>query len=290
LLFNKWLLFLFILLHLPPHHLTISCFCNLSHHVTVFPFPCWHCLILSFRQVEVWFLTHSLVHPPLFIFPWIIERRVKSWLTPIGWFPLQLLYWYLTLFLHGTGVLWGISPLLTAPGPLLFLEPHFSFGMLAIPICSVANFPVASPPLHLLYSLSGSAFPVSLVSMSAEPLPGLYACLPYGSCLSLTSPQRAFHSFVVSQHPKTFLSFSYLFLCLYTFSCPTATPHHNHQSLILVFSHCICSLGFCLLSRLSFHFFSHGTGIGVGSLFLSDFCPLFYSYRYITLHELVCGY
>lgn len=39
LLFNKWLLFLFILLHLPPHHLTISCLCNLSHHVTVF--PCW---------------------------------------------------------------------------------------------------------------------------------------------------------------------------------------------------------------------------------------------------------
>jgi len=146
LLFNKWLLFLFILLHLPPHHLTISCFCNLSHHVTVFPFPCWHCLILSFRQVEVWFLTHSLVHPPLFIFPWIIERRVKSWLTPMGWFPLQLLYWYLTLFLHGTGVLWGISPLLTAPGPLLFLEPHFSFGMLAIPICSVANFPSGLPP------------------------------------------------------------------------------------------------------------------------------------------------
>lgn len=199
-LFNKWLLFLFILLHLPPHHLTISCFCNLSHHVTVFPFPCWHCLILSFRQVEVWFLTHSLVHPPLFIFPWIIERRVKSWLTPIGWFPLQLLYWYLTLFLHGTGVLWGISPLLTAPGPLLFLEPHFSFGMLAIPICSVANFPVASPPLHLfiwicipcLTRLDVSGAPPGSLRLSAIRL--LSLTHQSSTCLSLvcsfTTPQN----------------------------------------------------------------------------------------------------
>lgn len=47
-------------------------------------------------------------------------------------------------FWHYAGS-FGISPFRQLPGPLLFLDPRFPLGILAIPVCSVANFLNALP-------------------------------------------------------------------------------------------------------------------------------------------------
>jgi len=62
-----------------------------------------------------------------------------SWLAPVEWFPLQLLYCTLRFFARHWGCLEVFYLSERHPVPLLFVEPLFSFGTLAIPVCPAAH-------------------------------------------------------------------------------------------------------------------------------------------------------
>jgi len=178
----------------------------------VFPFPFRYCLILHSRQVEVRLLTRPLVHPIGLPFAQPIERWAEdqrkcsaerssclAWIVtyslPFGSpsviipflartygmvSPSTIVLVPYTFFCTALGSFGEFCLSKQLPGSLLFVEPNFPFGILAIPVRSVARFPGAlllhhpcafsltqnvpairrCPPVSLapLYSSSVSAF------------------------------------------------------------------------------------------------------------------------------------
>jgi len=138
----------------PCYHIFLR---PLSCDTTAFLPRFWRCSILHFRQVEVWlpmqFCPLHCFFVCLAVERWVEGRQVRhlssppSWLAPMEWFLLQLLYWYLSPFARHRG-LSGSFTFLNNSGTVLFVEPHFPIGILVMSICSVAHFLGVLPLVH----------------------------------------------------------------------------------------------------------------------------------------------
>jgi len=158
-----------------------------------------------------------------------IERRVKSWLTPMEWF-LRLLYWYPTLFLHSTGVLWGASCFLTASWTVVVSRASVFPWNINNTSVFRRKFPIGLPLflfcLHLDY-LSPYARPQPVWRLTGHPLLRFSHLAFYPLVLDASA-----RSFVVFTTPRNLplLQFFYpLCLSVFSFNRNPIAINNNHS-------------------------------------------------------------